>query len=72
MYDQLEAIPSEDLIGSWKGTSLDTGHPAHQRLTEVSWAGKDFHSVDDVDPVIVFDDNGKRVVSEAFGKARVS
>ena len=51
---------------------MDTGHPAHQRLTEVSWAGKDFHSVDDVDPVIVFDDNGKRVVSEAFGKARVS
>lgn len=72
IYDELEAIPSEGLIGSWKGTSLDTGHPAHQRLSEVKWAGKDFHTVDDVDPVLVFDENGNRVVSQDFGRARVS
>lgn len=51
---------------------MDTGHPAHQRLLDVNWAGKDFHSVDDVDPVILFNEQGKRVVSQDFGKARVS
>ena len=51
---------------------MDTGHPAHQRLLDSKWAGKDFHTVDDVDPVLVFDENGNRVVLKDIGKARVS
>lgn len=36
------------------------------------WAGKDFRGVDDVDPIMVLDEEGKRSWSEEWGHASVS
>ena len=51
---------------------MDTGHPIHKSLTEMRWAGKTFHDVDNVDPIMIYDEEGKRVWSESWGHARVS
>lgn len=60
------------MIGNWGGAGFDTGHPALAQMNAVKWAGKNFHTVEDVDPFIFIDDDGKRVANHDFGKARVS
>lgn len=70
VFDELKPITTDFLVGSWKGGSFDTGHPVHQQLGGMQWAGKDFRGVDDVDPVMVLKD-GARVWESEFGHARV-
>lgn len=60
------------MLGEWTGGHVETGHPGVAQLKEKRWAGKNFYSVDDVEPVMVYDDNNNRVWLEEFGKARVS
>lgn len=72
MYDQLKPVAPEQMIGSWKGGSFDTGHSTHKTLDDFKWAGKDFRSVDDVDPIMIYKDDGSRVWYEEYGHARVS
>ncbi|KAL8988646.1 MAG: hypothetical protein Q9169_008519, partial [Polycauliona sp. 2 TL-2023] len=70
IYDSLPPLPSCDfLLGSWEGGCFETGHPGCKALQDVGWAGKDFRGVDDVDPIMVFNDQGKRVWSEKWGRA---
>jgi hypothetical protein len=70
VFDELKPVRPEQMIGSWKGGSFDTGHPVHMQLGDVKWAGKDFRSENDVDPMVVYED-GKRTWSSKFGRARV-
>jgi len=58
------------MVGEWKGGDFE-GHPGHEMLKQMKWAGKNFRSVDDVDPIIVYGDDGKRVWKEEWGHARV-
>lgn len=71
IYDQLGPISPERLLGQWKGSSFDTGHPTHKLLRDFKWAGKDFRGVDDVDPIMLYDDNGSRNWCEQYGRAQV-
>ncbi|KAL2825547.1 hypothetical protein BJY01DRAFT_256234 [Aspergillus pseudoustus] len=70
-FNALPPISLESLIGSWRGTCVLTDHPGTKPLLDVHWEGKTFRSVNDVDPIIVRDGNGKRVVNGFMGKARV-
>jgi hypothetical protein len=38
---------------------------------KLGWAGKTFRSVDDVDPMVLHGEDGKRVWMESAGRARV-
>ncbi|KAK6211516.1 hypothetical protein QIS74_10780 [Colletotrichum tabaci] len=49
VFDQLKAIPPEFMLGKWDGFPIDTSHTATEQ--PFKWAGKDFRSLDDVDPV---------------------
>ncbi|KAM3064653.1 hypothetical protein ACMFMG_011964 [Clarireedia jacksonii] len=69
IFDSLPPTKPSLLIGSWEGRSLDTGHPGHQKLTSLRWAGKEFRGVDDADPIVVYDAAGQRVVQEDWGHA---
>ena len=60
------------MIGEWNGGSFDTGHVVHKLLKEMKWAGKSFRSVDDGDPIVVFDDKKNRVWNEDWGHNSVS
>lgn len=72
VFDQLKPIESEFMIGKWKGGSFESGHPVHEQLESLKWAGKDFRSVNDVDPIMIYDDNGNRSWNTKYGHARVS
>ncbi|KAH6976576.1 GXWXG protein-domain-containing protein [Ilyonectria destructans] len=47
VFDQLKPIESEFMIGKWKGGSFESGHPVHEQLGSLKWAGKDFRSLRD-------------------------
>jgi hypothetical protein len=72
VFEQLPAVTPESLLGEWRGNDFDTGHPGVQKNKELRWAGKSFVSVDDVKPMMVYDDAGRRVWNEQIGGARVS
>jgi hypothetical protein len=58
--------------GEWKGHDFNTGHPTHEKMKELHWAGKTFRGVDDVDPIVVYDAEGKRVWNASWGHAQAS
>ncbi|GKT90012.1 transcription factor cmr1 protein [Colletotrichum tofieldiae] len=69
VFDQLKPIPAEFMLGKWDGFGIDTGHPSLDK--PFKWAGKDFRSLDDVDPVMVWQEDGKRTWNPDFGHAQV-
>lgn len=71
VFKNLKPVEPDFLIGKWKGADFDTGHPVHQGLLDMNWAGKDFRSANDVDPIMVYDENKKRVWFEKRGHAQV-
>src|SRR5690242_11437010 len=75
LYDQLKPIEPSFLCkdgGEWEDDAFDTGHPNIEKLKTMNWAGKTFKSENDVDPVMVYDKDGKRVCLEQYGHAQVS
>lgn len=58
--------------GEWRGGDFDTGNPSEGRLAKIKWAGKTFHSADDVEPIVLYDGDGERVWAKEFGKGSVS
>ncbi|KAF7364902.1 Cytoplasmic protein [Mycena venus] len=71
IYDQLKPIETSFLIGEWEGGDFDTGHPVSQALKTINWAGKTFHTEDDVKPIMVHGEGGKRTFLETYGLARL-
>ncbi|KAJ0138234.1 Uncharacterized protein HZ326_18821 [Fusarium oxysporum f. sp. albedinis] len=66
-FDQLPPIPLSHLVGSWNGGFFDTGHPNGDFMKDISWIGKDFFSVDHVDPVIIERDGTRRPLHTDWG-----
>jgi hypothetical protein len=52
LYDDLAAMPVEDLTGRWRGRELATGHPMDGRLAASGWYGKQFDDADHVHPLL--------------------
>jgi hypothetical protein len=73
-YNMLKPVTIDAMIGEWQGGSLDTGHPGHAQMLSMNWAGKTFISADEVQPIVVYDTEGKRRYAEEISKggARVS
>lgn len=66
VFDALEPIRCEDMLGAWKGGELRTGHKGSQMLQAMKWYGKTFHSRLDVKPLMCWDENGKLYSSQAM------
>lgn len=75
VYDALTPVDPEFMFGAWKGgffpAPFNKEHASHAQLLKANWAGKVFMSTEDVNPIIVYDENGKRVVTETWGHARL-
>lgn len=56
-YDTLDPLSVDDLLGSWRGSGVPTGHPMDGLLERFGWYGKRFAGPDDVHP-LVFDRGG--------------
>lgn len=52
LFDSLEAVDLEFLLGTWKGRDFHTGHPLDGILKKLKWYGKAFHDADNVDPLL--------------------
>ncbi|KAL4775890.1 hypothetical protein BDW60DRAFT_177008 [Aspergillus nidulans var. acristatus] len=80
LFNSLPSLPATGLLGTWHGTCALTDHPGIAALKAARWVGKDFHSTEDVDPIISLDASlpypeatkGQgRVVNTFMGKARI-
>lgn len=71
LFDQLKPVSADKFTGSWTGANVNTNHPTEKKLDDLKWAGKDFRSTEDVDPIVVYNDQGARVWNESWGHARV-
>jgi hypothetical protein len=58
LYDDLPAVASAEVLGSWKGRELKTGHPMDGLLEASGWWGKRFDSIDAVHPLLFSDGSG--------------
>jgi hypothetical protein len=55
LFDDLPPVEVADLLGSWRGAELPTGHPLGGLLARFGWHGKRFEGADAAHP-LVFDD----------------
>jgi hypothetical protein len=66
-YDSLERVGIDEMIGSWRGESLPTGHPFDGLLEILGWHGKRFDDPDGAHPLVFKASPGRRVlVNPAF------
>ncbi len=52
LFDLLEPVDLEFMIGSWKGEGFHTNHPMDGLLEAYHWHGKRFDSPEDVHPLV--------------------
>jgi hypothetical protein len=52
LFDSLEAVRAEEILGRWRGRELRTGHPMEGALEASGWWGKWFDGVDEVHPLV--------------------
>ncbi|RNF39946.1 DUF4334 domain-containing protein [Planococcus salinus] len=84
LFDKLEAVELESLVGTWKGKEFYTGHPLDGVLKKLNWYGKAFHDAENVDPLLFRGLNGnifavdpvpfmdlRKLVKAPGGKARM-
>ena len=71
LYDELPDVAEDELLGDWDGSLVATGHPGERALDRLRWAGKAFRDRDDVDPMVCFDAEGRRVASDVLGAASI-
>ena len=59
LYDALEPIETDFMIGAWKGEGFETGHPLDGVLERCHWHGKRFESEEHVHPLVFRKVSGK-------------
>lgn len=72
LFDALPAVETAFLLGDWEGGVFATGHRGERQLGAIRWAGKRFHSEEDVDPIISRSADGGREVNPVLGKATLA
>lgn len=66
VFDALEPVRCEDVLGAWKGGAFDTGHKGLASLKTMKWHGKTFHSRLDAKPLMCYNDKGELHSSQAM------
>ncbi|WP_372790081.1 DUF4334 domain-containing protein [Paraconexibacter sp.] len=69
LFDALEAVGCDEMLGDWDGGLVPTGHPGEQQLGALGWVGKSFRGRDDVDPIVCLDAGGARQANPVLGAA---
>jgi hypothetical protein len=52
LFDDLDAVPAEFMIGTWRGAEFPTGHRMDGLLTATGWFGKQFVDNETVHPLL--------------------
>jgi len=61
LFDSLESVDVDFMMGTWRGTGYPTGHPQDGLLEAYRWYGKAFESCEDVHPLLFTDRRGQIV-----------
>jgi hypothetical protein len=61
LFDSLEPVDIDFMIGRWRGEGYPTGHPNDGQLEAYRWYGKHFESSEDVHPLLFWDRRGEIV-----------
>ncbi|MGB3769359.1 MAG: GXWXG domain-containing protein, partial [Phormidesmis sp.] len=59
LFDSLDPVDLDFMIGRWKGYEVSTGHPMDGLLDLANWYGKEFVSPDCVHPLLFSGSNGE-------------
>jgi Domain of unknown function (DUF4334)/GXWXG protein len=60
-YDGLEPVRVEEMIGSWRGEGMNTGHLFDGLLERFGWHGKRFDAPDEAHPLVVSAGGGRKM-----------
>ena len=84
IFDGLEPVELEELLGTWEGYEFPTDHTLDGVLKKLNWYGKAFHDAENVDPLLFKGLNGeifavdpvpimdlRKLVKAKGGKARM-
>ena len=52
LFDRLESVDLEFMMGRWKGYEITTGHPQDGILEATRWYGKEFEDAETVHPLL--------------------
>lgn len=58
LFDAAPAVDTADMIGTWRGAELPTGHPLDGLLEASGWWGKQFVDAETVHPLLFPTDDG--------------
>ena len=72
LWAALETVRPEEILGTWKGTGIATGHRVESLLAQARWYGKTFHSVSRVEPLICRDEHGTLFSNAELAKGEAS
>ncbi len=58
IFDALEPVETDFMLGAWKGEGFETGHPMDGMLERCHWHGKRFETTEHVHPLVFRKRNG--------------
>lgn len=61
LFDSLDVVGIDFMLGNWKGEGFPTNHPMDGLLEAYHWHGKRFESADHVHPLVFSKANGETV-----------
>ncbi|MEB3213145.1 MAG: DUF4334 domain-containing protein [Leptolyngbyaceae bacterium] len=59
MFDGLEPVALDFMLGRWRGSEISTGHPMDGLLSASNWYGKEFIDAEHVHPLLFLASDGK-------------
>lgn len=66
LFDSLDAVATDDMLGRWRGSGLPTGSPLDGLLEAYGWYGKEFLDAETVHPLLFTTRAGPRPVDPVF------
>jgi hypothetical protein len=59
LFDALDSVSLDFMLGSWQGSVISTDHPMDGLLESSNWYGKEFVDTENVHPLLFLDSQGK-------------
>ncbi|UPW11875.1 DUF4334 domain-containing protein [Gordonia terrae] len=72
LWSAFDPVRPEEILGNWKGSEFDTGHPAEGKLAKAGWYGKTFTSLTDVAPLVCRGSDGELFSNVEMAKGEAS
>ncbi|NUP14611.1 MAG: DUF4334 domain-containing protein [Streptomyces sp.] len=72
VWAALPTVRVEAVLGRWRGSEFDTGHPLNGKLARSGWYGKTFLAAHDAKPLIMRGADGELYSDTELGKGEAS